>query len=51
MTTADFARYVGISKTAIEGIVREDRKRYSLATRDRLLEKLGISIEDWNGDR
>lgn len=51
MTTSDFARHVGISMTAVEGIVREDRKRYSLATRDRLLERLGISIEDWNRDR
>jgi hypothetical protein len=51
LTVADFARHVGSSVTAIEGIVKEDRKRYSVATRDKLLEKLGVSVEDWNRDQ
>ena len=41
------ARRLGMSPTAVRGVVREDRKRFSTETRTRLLMGLAISIEDW----
>jgi len=47
MTVPDFARHVGMSETAIRGIVKEDRRRYSVARRDKLLEKLCLTKDQW----
>jgi ribosome-binding protein aMBF1 (putative translation factor) len=44
-----FARKVGISETAIRGIVKEDRSRFADATRNKLLDVLGISLREWYG--
>jgi len=49
LTAAAFARKVGISDTAIRGIVKDDRKRFSEDTKDRLLSALGVSRERWDG--
>ncbi|MFL6353346.1 MAG: hypothetical protein ACJ74Z_16060 [Bryobacteraceae bacterium] len=47
-SVAAFAHNVGASVTAVHGIVREDRNRYSDEKRDRLLRELGITLETWN---
>lgn len=49
LSAAAFARRVGISATAIRGIVKDDRKRFSESTRDRLLRAIGVSRELWDG--
>jgi len=46
-----FARHVGISDTAVKGIVREDWKRFDRETQGRLLRAIGITREDWYRER
>lgn len=47
MTMADFARHVGISLTAIYGMIQGDRKRYSEKKRSILLQKIGVFPSQW----
>lgn len=42
------ARRVGMSKTAIYGMINGDRTRYEEAKLDRFLEKVGMTRNDWN---
>jgi hypothetical protein len=42
-----FARHVGISDTAVRGIIREDWTRFDQHTQDRLLRAIGMTREDW----
>ena len=42
-----FARAVGMSTSAVVGIINEDRKKFAPSTRDRLLQHLGITLQDW----
>lgn len=44
---AGLANHVAISLSAIHGIIREDRSRYSEETRNRFLKKIGISLKRW----
>jgi DNA-binding transcriptional regulator YiaG len=47
LTADGFARRVGISDTAVRGMVNEDRTRFAAETQQRLLEKLGLTREQW----
>lgn len=47
LTAVKFARLVGASDTAIRAIIREDTSRFAAPKRDRLLETLGIALDDW----
>jgi len=47
LTVQGLAHKAGMSEDAIRGIVKENRKKYAEATRDRLLKTLGISLRDW----
>lgn len=47
LTAADLARRIGMSQSAILGIVNEDRTRFSEDTRNRFLQTLGFSLRDW----
>jgi len=47
LTAVGFARKVGISESAIRGIVNEDTTRFSDATRLKLLDALQLTREDW----
>jgi hypothetical protein len=47
MKAADFARHIRRNQTTIYGIIKEDRARFSDASRDHLLEKLGVTLEQW----
>ena len=49
-TTADVARRFGMSASAIHGIIRGDRSRYSPDTEDRFLKQLGVSSREWDGE-
>jgi DNA-binding transcriptional regulator YiaG len=51
LTAPAFARRVGISETAIRGIVKEDRRRFSEGTRERLLQAIGATRELWDGPK
>jgi hypothetical protein len=42
-----FARMVGISDSAVRGIIREDWTRFDRATQDRLLSVIGMSRDAW----
>jgi hypothetical protein len=42
-----FARNVGISETAVRGIIREDRKRFDHGTQEKLLAVIGMTREEW----
>jgi Helix-turn-helix len=46
-TMADFARHAGMSVTAIQGMVRGDRSRYSEETLFRLLKTIGVAPDKW----
>jgi hypothetical protein len=47
LTMAELSRRVAMSVTAIEGMVRGDRTRYSEETLSRFLKKIGVSPERW----
>jgi hypothetical protein len=47
LSAAGFARKVGISETAITGIIREERKRFSPSTQEKLLDAIGMTREEW----
>jgi hypothetical protein len=47
LTAVALAQRVGISQSAITGIVRENRKRFGQPRQDQLLTALGITREDW----
>ena len=47
LTGADLARRCKMSVTAIQGIIREDRTRYSDETQVTFLKKIGVSQEQW----
>jgi ribosome-binding protein aMBF1 (putative translation factor) len=46
-TMQDLARHLGMSLTAIHGIVRDDTTRYSQETRLEFLKKIGVDPEKW----
>ena len=47
LTVADFARRLGMSETAVRGIIKEDRSRFAQDKRDKLLSVLGVSQSSW----
>ena len=47
LTAPAFARSIGISATAVKGIVREDRTRFNDATQEKLLKAIGMTREEW----
>ncbi len=47
LTATGFARVVGISATAVRGIIREDRTRFNRSTQDKLLTAIGITRDEW----
>ena len=47
LSAAGFARKVGISETAISGIIREDRNRFNRGTQEKLLKVIGMTREEW----
>lgn len=47
LTAVAFARQVGISETAILGLIHEDRTRFSEATQRHFLAALGFTKDDW----
>lgn len=46
-SASGFAQRVGISESAIRGIVREDWTRFNRATQDRLLTAINVTREEW----
>jgi len=42
-----FARVVGISETALRGIIREDSSRFSRSTQEKLLAAIGMTRAEW----
>ena len=49
ITLAHLAHRFGMSVSAIMGIIREDRSRYSDDKRDRFLKRLGVTEGQWYG--
>ncbi len=47
LTAEGFALGIGLSNSAVRGIVREDWTRFSEATRDKLLRVLGVTVDEW----
>jgi len=47
LTAVGLARSVGISESAIRGIVNEDKSRFSEATQLRLLQVLKVNRDEW----
>jgi len=47
LTMAALARKLAMSTTAIEGMVRSDRKRYGEDTLQRFLKTIGVSRDQW----
>jgi len=45
-----FCRHVGMSNTAVYGVIKEDTTRYSEATQSKFLQKISISLEQWYGE-
>lgn len=50
-TMKDLARRLGISDSVLRGIVRDDPAKANGAQRGKLLELLGISVDDWYARR
>ncbi len=48
LTSEDLSRRCRISSTAIRGMIREDRTRYSDATLTRFLKTIGVSRKEWD---
>lgn len=47
LTADEFARKVGMSDTAIRGVVNEDRTRFNDESQRKLLQEVGVSRETW----
>ena len=47
MTVPDLARHMSMSVTAIQGIIREDRSRFSDGTQARFLTLIGVTRSRW----
>jgi hypothetical protein len=46
-TREHLARHLGVSLTALQGIVRSDRSRYGPETLSAFLKKIGMTAEEW----
>jgi len=44
----EFCRSLHISTAALQGIVRDEKKKYASATKRRVLDALGVSIAEWD---
>lgn len=47
MSFADLARHWAMSDSAIRGVIREDRSRFNGDSQSQMLQKLGVTIDDW----
>ena len=50
LTAVGLALRFGISKDAINGIIREDQLRFGEETQLHFLKQLGVSLDDWYGE-
>jgi len=50
LTMADAARTCTTAETALYAMVRGDKTRYGSEALARVLEKIGVSLQEWNGD-
>ena len=48
LTAPGLARRASMSEDTIRGIVREDRSRFAIASRDKLLKIMKVSLYTWN---
>ena len=47
LNMAGLASHAFVSLSALHGIIREDRNRYSETTRNNFLKKIGVSVKRW----